>query len=161
MHACVVESTRCRPGPAHRIVQFCAPERDEIIVVAACDEDLAVTQQRRSMFPAFGGEAAGVRPSFAHWVEEFRVRTKELAVIATYNEHFAVAQQRRRVLIVLVVKIGGSPPNSRDWIVEFGCGEVTEAVVATSDEHRAIGQQRGRVFRPFDYERPCGLKLER
>ena len=61
---------RCRPGPGRRIVEFRAGER-VAAVVTACDEHLAVGQQRRGVTRG-GGEAAGGRPGSARRIVEFR-----------------------------------------------------------------------------------------
>ena len=61
--ACGGEAAGGRPGPARRIVEFRARESAAVAVSTACDEHLAVGQQRRRVTRACGGEAAGGRPS--------------------------------------------------------------------------------------------------
>ena len=72
--ACRGEAAGRRPGPARRIVEFRARESGAEAILAACDEHLAVGQQRRRVPSACGGEAAGRRPGPARRIVEFRAR---------------------------------------------------------------------------------------
>ena len=71
--ASVCEAARGRPGPARRIIEFRARE-SRSKTHSACDEHLAVGQQRRRVITACGGEAAGGRPGPARRIVEFRAR---------------------------------------------------------------------------------------
>ena len=70
--ACGNEVAGGRPGPARRIVEFRAREIET--VRTACDEHLAVRQQRRRVTNACGGEAAGGGPGPGRRIIKFRAR---------------------------------------------------------------------------------------
>ena len=102
--ACGGEAAGGRPGPARRIVEFRARESSRS-VITACDEHLAVGQQRRRVILACGGEAAGGRPGPGRRIVEFRARENAAAVITACDEHLAVGQQRRRVMLRAVARL--------------------------------------------------------
>ena len=77
--ACGGEAAGGRPSPARRIVEFRARESMPCYQ-SACDEHLAVGQQRRRVSRACGGEAAGGRPGPARRIVEFRAREKAAVV---------------------------------------------------------------------------------
>ena len=66
----VDEAAGGRPCAAHRIIKFCA--RKIAAVMTACDEHLAVGQQRRGVTIARAGEAASCCPCAGRRIVEFR-----------------------------------------------------------------------------------------
>ena len=88
----------------------------------ACDEHLAVGQQRRRVSSACGGEAAGGRPGPARRIVEFRAREKPMPSTAC-DEHLAVGQQRRRVKLACGGEAAGGRPGPARRIVEFRARE--------------------------------------
>ena len=92
-----VQAAGGRPGPARRVVQFCARESIEIAIITPRNEDLAVGQQRRAVPIAAGVEAACDLPSSARRVVQFRAR-ESAAIRPPCNEDLAVGEQGRAVI---------------------------------------------------------------
>ena len=98
-------------------------------VVTACDEHLAVGQQRRRVTIACGGEAAGGRPGPARRIVEFRARESASRYRAACDEHLAVGQQRRRVIEAACGgEAAGGRPGPARRIVEFRARESAAAL---------------------------------
>ena len=62
------------PGPAHRIVQFCARGSVVISILSPCDEDRAVWQQSRRVRIASCVEVARENPGPGRRIVQFRGR---------------------------------------------------------------------------------------
>ena len=100
-----------------------ARERLPVLIKSACDEHLAVGQQRRRVNIACGGEAAGGRPGPARRIVEFRARERRCCYNPACDEHLAVGQQRRRVIIACGGEAAGGRPGPARRIVEFRARE--------------------------------------
>src|SRR5437773_1677425 len=122
MKACGVESACGSPGAARRVIEFRAREIATAVGVnSACDEHLAVGQQRRRVKKGWDAETAGGRPASARRIVEFRTREFAAgAVKSTYDEHLADGQQRRRVNIACGGEAAGGRPGPARRAVEFG-----------------------------------------
>ena len=97
--------------------------RERCCHLTACDEHLAVGQQRRRVTIACGGEAAGGRPGPARRIVEFRARESADCCQSACDEHLAVGQQRRRVTIACGGEAAGGRPGPARRIVEFRARE--------------------------------------
>src|SRR5207253_2568234 len=87
---------------------------------AACDEHLAVGQQRRRVTIPPGGEAAGGAPGAAGRVVECRAPERKAVGAGTAcDEHLAVGQQGRRVKNACGDETAGGRPDAARRIVEF------------------------------------------
>src|SRR5207249_951070 len=98
--------------PIRRIVEFRAREISGKGPGTGCNEHLAVGQQSRRVTPASVGELAGVRPSAAEWIVEFRAREasekpSKPPVTSTlpFGSNVAMCQARRVVSVPVAVHV--------------------------------------------------------
>src|SRR6266850_3194776 len=86
----------------------------------ACDEHLAVGQQRLCVIIPPGIETAGGAPGPAGGIVQFRASDrKAVRGSIAYDEHLAVGQQRRRVKSACGAETAGGRPGPAGRIVEF------------------------------------------
>src|SRR5436190_6679219 len=98
---------------------------DAVDVATACDEHLAVGQQRGRVTTRLTSprraKAAGRTPGSARRIVEFRARKNERRAVALscHDEHFAVKKQRCRVKSPRGSEAAARIPSSAGWIVQF------------------------------------------
>ena len=113
--------------------------------ITACDEHLAVGQQRRRVTIACGGEAAGGRPGPARRIVEFRAREIAVVVAARLRRAPCRWAATSPCEIACGGEAAGGRPGPARRIVEFRARERAAACHTACDEHLAVGQQRRRV----------------
>src|SRR5262249_55748662 len=142
-----------RPGSARQIEEFRG--RESAVIIAACNEDLAVGRQRRCRAKASSVKTTGRRPDPARWVVEFRARGIRIA--AACDKHLAIGQQGHSVPKACGVETARRTPGSARRIVEFRARESDAVVVVSAcDEHLTAKQRRRRVMRSSGEETAGG-----
>src|SRR5262245_38524285 len=103
---CVVEDARYRPGTARRVVQFCVGN-----TFSSCNKDLTILNLGRSVYVPRCVEAAGVRPTAAGRIVQFRA-VEIAGVYSSCNQHLAIWQQRRCVIVARYVEATRQSPGT-------------------------------------------------
>ena len=154
----VVEAAGRRPGPTRRIVEFRAREI-AVLSPSACDEHLAVGQQRRRVTIACDGEAAGRRPGPAGRIVEFRAR--ENVSVVYYRPRRAPCHWAATSPCEYSCggEAAGGRPSAARRIVEFRARESRGSMSSACDEHLAVGQQCGRVKTAGGSRLPVAVQL--